>query len=260
MSWLSNAGSQLTGIALSQSPTMNADKVSNPGVIGPGKYTDISVPNAGSQTVQASTSPSAASSDFGSNLSGIGSLLGGTASVIGGILNYHQQKKANKLAQKQFEANLAFQKDQFYNAIQHRVVDASKAGVHPLAALGVNPHGSASPTAHVQSATGLGHALQNATSSINSYFDNVIKTAQLDLLASQVAANKAISIKHIADANRSNADTDFTRKEIANYHVYRGINSAINAVGAVGKIFRPPVVRPTTHYNTNYNPMFQKVY
>lgn len=161
------------------------------------------------------------------------SLLGGVGSVVGGLLSWSEQKKANKIAQKQFAENLAFQKDQFYNAIQHRVVDALKAGVHPLAALGISAHGSASPTAHVQSATGLGNAVASLSSVVNSYFENALKHRHLDMLDSQIGANKALAIKYSADAGRQLAETAYTNKELNNYHLYRTwdrINNSLNVV------------------------------
>lgn len=193
----------------------NVDVVSN-APVNPGS---VSVP------VASSSGPDWAS--------GAGALLGGLGSVVGGLLSYHEQKKANKIAQQQFAENLAFQKDQFYNAMQHRVRDALKAGVHPLAALGVSAHGSASPTAHVQSATGLGQAVSSLSSSINSYFENAIKQSQLDMIQSQIATNKALAIKYSADAGRQIAETAYTNKELNNYNVYRiwdRVNNTINAL------------------------------
>lgn len=257
-SWLSSAGSQVSNMAMSQSTV--------PGQIGPTGSHDfssgpISIPvaNVGSSVSDAASG--SGSSSIGFNMLGAGSLLSAGADIIGGLMSYHQQKKANKEAKRQFNEMLAFQKDQFYNAAQHRVADAAKAGIHPLAALGINPHGSASPTAHVQSATGLGHALQSAGGVINQFFENRLKDAQLSLLDSQIATNKALAIKYAADANRATADTDYTRKEIANYHIYRGINTAVNAIGAGARLLKPAsVIRPTTHYNYNSNPVFQRIY
>lgn len=188
--------------------------------------------NPGSVSYPVSSAP-VSSSGGSTNWAGIGSMLGGVGSIVGGILSYNQQKKANQIAQQQFAENLAFQKDQFYNSMFHRVNDAIHAGVHPLAALGVSAHGSASPTAHVQSATGLGQALQNAGSSINAYFDNVIKQKQVEVLDTQIASNKALAMKYGADAGRQISETALTNKDVDNYHLYRAWGAVNNSIGAI---------------------------
>lgn len=233
---------------------------------GSGSFTGLSpassVPNTGSDAADALDSNDSASA--ASYLPGAASLLKAGGSVVGGLLNYFEQRKVNKEARRQFNEALAFAKDQFYNAAQHRVADAAKAGIHPLAALGINPHGSASPTVHGQSATGLGHALQTASGAVQQYLDNRIRSAEIDLIDSQVVSNKALAVKHAADAGRSLADTDLARKDLANYHVYRGINSVINGIGSIGRLasgfFRRSASHPTVHYNYNSNPTFQRIY
>ncbi|UPW41364.1 DNA pilot protein [Dipodfec virus UA06Rod_22] len=203
------------------------------GLSGQGYYPSF---NAGAVSYDSPSAPSTSVSS-GSNtseyLAGLGGLLGGASSIIGGIFNYKQQKKANKEAKRQFNEMLAFQKDQFYNAMQHRVTDAYKSGVHPLAALGVNPHGSASPTAHYQSATGLGNSLQSIGAAVNSGFENAQRAAQLSAIESQIAANKALAIKYSTDAGRNIAETEMTRKELKNYHLYRAWNSVNNTIRSV---------------------------
>lgn len=211
---------------------------------------------AGSVSSSGSVNPGSitvyTSSPHDSWSSGLGSLMSGAGTLVGGLLTYDEQKKANKIAQQQFDENLKFQKDQFYNAIQHRVKDALKAGVHPLAALGVSAHGSASPTAHVQSATGLGQAVSSLSNAVNSYFENSVKQSQLDMIQSQIATNKALAIKYSADAGRQIAETAYVNKELANYNVYRiwdRINNSLNSVfggvraGAMVKGMSRPINR-----------------
>jgi hypothetical protein len=60
------------------------------------------------------------------------------ATVIGGMLNYGSSSSASKRA-------IKLQKEMAKNGIQWRVADAKKAGLHPLAALGMSPN-QATPT------------------------------------------------------------------------------------------------------------------
>lgn len=212
------------------------------------KLASFSAVNTGSIPSVGGSQHAPAPSVGGLDLLGYGSLVSAGANIVGGLLGYRQQKKANAEAKRQFDAMLAFQKDQYYNATKNRVADAARAGIHPLAALGINPHGSASPTAHVQAATGLGNAVQAMSHSADVWLENRIKSAQLSTLDSQIAVNKALAVKYAADANRATADTDYIRKDIANYHIYRGINSAVNAIGAIGGVVNTGVRNATMHY------------
>lgn len=216
--WNSGSGKELSGVS---------DLTSNAPVndVNPGSVTQYDEPVAYYVTDDAPGKSS------WKNL--LGAALGGVGSIVGGLLNYKQQKEANKIAQQQFAENLAFQKDQFYNAIQYRVADAIKAGVHPLAALGISAHGSASPTAHVQAATGLGSAVQNTAAIVNSFFENAIKSATLDEISSRVVANRALAVKYSADAGRQVAETAYTNKDLNNYHLYRVWNSINSSIGAI---------------------------
>lgn len=207
-----------------------------------------SVPNSGSVSVESSAPPSSSRDSGSYGAAGFGSVLQGVGSVVGGILSYNEQKKANAIAEKQFRENLAFQKDQFYNAIQHRVSDAKKAGVHPLAALGISAHGSASPTAHVQSATGLGHGLQAASGAVSSYFDNLQRMEQVALMESQIKANESLSAKFDADTGLTISRTKGVNKDLANYHLYRVWDRVNNTLGRLTGIVRPAPV-----YNRTYN-------
>lgn len=73
----------------------------------------------------------------------VGGLLGGPAGAIAGasIGNAYDSSRAtgkqNALAQKQYDQNIALQKEFAQNSMQWRVDDAKKAGLHPMAALGI---------------------------------------------------------------------------------------------------------------------------
>ncbi len=74
---------------------------------------------------------------FSSIGNAIGGIVGGVGSAIGGILGANSQKDANSanldFARQQFE----YQKELHKNQLQWRVEDAKKAGLHPMAALGL---------------------------------------------------------------------------------------------------------------------------
>lgn len=66
----------------------------------------------------------------------IGPAIGGIASAIGGALG---EDSAQKSANKMYRRQVADNKEVLQNQVQWRVEDTVKAGLHPLAALGVNP-------------------------------------------------------------------------------------------------------------------------
>lgn len=243
-----DAAKQLTGYVV------NTSKKDTFGVKGP--ISSPLVPNVGSSSQQLTpmpknqSSPGMAGSVFPSVF---GALTSGVSNIVGGILSSKAQKEQNEIAERQFAEQMAFAKDQYYNAVQNRLVDAKKAGVHPLAALGVQPHGSASPTVHGQAATGLGQALQGLSGAVNSYFDNAQRAYSMELAAANIAATRAQEIKSLADAGRSIADTDYTRKEIANYNVYRVWNSINNSLGSVTRLVSPFRVNKTYNIDNNQN-------
>lgn len=77
-------------------------------------------------------------SSVGKAISGsLGGIVGGAASLVGGILGNKSQKSVNnanlEFARQQFE----YQKELHKNQMQWRVEDAKKAGLHPMAALGL---------------------------------------------------------------------------------------------------------------------------
>lgn len=66
---------------------------------------------------------------------GLGSILGGIGGLFGGKSS-GAAKEARHIQYDTWQMN----KDLAYNGVQRRVEDANKAGVHPLAALGMNPY------------------------------------------------------------------------------------------------------------------------
>uniref|UniRef100_A0AAU8AV95 DNA pilot protein n=1 Tax=Dulem virus 110 TaxID=3145587 RepID=A0AAU8AV95_9VIRU len=81
---------------------------------------------------------------FSSIGNAIGGIVGGAANVVGGILGMNSQDKANAAISEANAANLALAREQFEyqkelhkNQMQWRVEDAKKAGLHPMAAIGL---------------------------------------------------------------------------------------------------------------------------
>lgn len=74
---------------------------------------------------------------FGSIGNAIGGIVGGVGNIVGGILGNKSESAANSanmgFAREQFE----YQKELHKNQLQWRVEDAKKAGLHPMAALGL---------------------------------------------------------------------------------------------------------------------------
>jgi len=78
---------------------------------------------------------------------GIGQAIGAAVSAVGGgIGGYYAQKSAEKAARKQYERERVENREILQNQIQWKTADAIKAGLHPLAALGVNPASGPSGT------------------------------------------------------------------------------------------------------------------
>ncbi len=80
----------------------------------------------------------------------IGGIVGGAANVVGGILGNKSQSSANSanldFARQQFE----YQKELHKNQLQWRVEDAKKAGLHPMAALGLQSSSFSPVSSNVQ--------------------------------------------------------------------------------------------------------------
>lgn len=132
----------------------------------------------------------------------IGGLVGGPAgAVIGaGIGNAYDSSKAsskaqnkqNELAQSQYDQNVALQKEFAQNSMQWRVDDAKKAGLHPMAALGLQGS-SFSP---VQTINYAGYQDNTASNLMNAISDmgqsvNYASTKGKDSQQQQVAVRLA---------------------------------------------------------------------
>lgn len=83
----------------------------------------------------------------------LGGIAGAVGNVVGGVLG-------NKSAESTAQANYAAQKEFAQNGIRWKVDDAKAAGIHPLAALGVN-NASFSPSFTAGDYSWLGDAGQN---------------------------------------------------------------------------------------------------
>lgn len=148
-------------------------------------------------------------------LQGIGSIIGG----IGGIAGSRADRKAQK---EQFERNYNIQKEFAQNSIQWRVDDAKKAGLHPLAALGM-AGGSYTPTSYNSNYAQSGAMLGDAVSGLGQVLDKnarKMSNLQLELLKGQVESQKLQNEglkKTIAgqQSNQMNSVNDGLSKRIA---------------------------------------------
>lgn len=79
-------------------------------------------------------------SSIGDAISGsLGGIVGGVGSLLGGVLGNKSQGSANAANLAFAREQLEYQKELHKNQIQWKVEDAKKAGLHPLAGLGVSP-------------------------------------------------------------------------------------------------------------------------
>lgn len=89
----------------------------------------------------------------------IGELIGGVSKLIGGYMNQNAQENANAANQAQWQTSQAYQHLANTHNIQWKVADAKAAGLHPLAALGVQPAGGPASAVGVSPETGMGDAV-----------------------------------------------------------------------------------------------------
>lgn len=68
-----------------------------------------------------------------------GDLFSGGSNLVGGILGHSATKDRNDTSAALTREQVAYQKELAKNQIQWRVEDAKKAGLHPMAALGLSP-------------------------------------------------------------------------------------------------------------------------
>lgn len=102
----------------------------------------------------------------------IASAAAGLASgVMGSINSSHEAKALRKQAQYQFD-------QQMDTSVQRRVVDALKAGINPLVALGANT--TASPTIHAGGTSGSGEIIANTGADVGNHLGNALNQALED--------------------------------------------------------------------------------
>lgn len=92
----------------------------------------------------------------------LGSIIGAAGGIASSLFGSSSQKKANEQNLQLAREQLAYQKELAHNQVQWRVEDAKKAGLHPLAALGVSPmsYSPVSGSAVGADYSGVGQSLQ----------------------------------------------------------------------------------------------------
>jgi len=126
----------------------------------------------------------------------LGAIIGAGANLLGGILGNNQQKKTA-------EQNIQLQKDFAQNAIQWKVEDAKKAGVHPLYALGAQTS-SFSPVSVGDSLSGsISSAGQDISRAVNATSDQTTRT------------NAAASALTALQLERGRLENDILKQDLA---------------------------------------------
>lgn len=119
--------------------------------------------------------------------------LGGAqigSNIAGGLLSASGSKKATK-------KNIHWQREQLQNAIQYRVADAKKAGIHPLYALGANIQ-SPSPIQAGgdelgRSVSDMGQGLGQLSQRYLTQPERAIQQANIDVMQSEGEKNRAMA-------------------------------------------------------------------
>lgn len=88
-------------------------------------------------------------------------IIGAGAQLIGGLLGRQSAKEANEANARNAANNIALQREFAQNAIQWKVQDAEKAGLHPLAALGANTMSFSPVSVGATGADPLGDSLRS---------------------------------------------------------------------------------------------------
>lgn len=150
--------------------------------------------------------------------------IGALADLGGGLVD---QYFAGKAADKSYK----FQKKVLQNSVQWRVDDAIRAGIHPLAALGMNP--ASGPSVSVGS-SGLGGAIANMGGNISRAAEALLTPT--DKLAAQSA---------LLDIEQKQANIDLTRAQLA------GAQKALLTQGSTpGIASNLPVLPPGALYGS----------
>lgn len=132
----------------------------------------------------------------------LGSILGAVGSIFGASKAAKAQKQANRITQKNNEAQLAFAREQLKNSVRYRVNDAKAAGIHPLAALGANV-GTVTPSlASPMAATAMGDGIAAGASqlgnAVDKYFAQDMQNLQTELLKAQIDQVKSVTSMNVA--------------------------------------------------------------
>ena len=94
----------------------------------------------------------------------VGGVLGAATSLFGSYKSAESQRKANEMNMQLAREQMAYQKELAQSQIQWRVEDAKKAGLHPMAALGLSPMSyspvSGSAVGSTYDYSGVGNSLQ----------------------------------------------------------------------------------------------------
>lgn len=141
----------------------------------------------------------------------IGDLISAASKLIGGYMSGNEQENANATNQANWQTSMAYQDLVNKNTIQWKVQDAQKAGLHPLAALGVNTAGGPTSFIGATPSTGMGNAVSDMGQDLSralrasetqqrraESFDTAIrgldienKQLQNELLRSRIAVSRA---------------------------------------------------------------------
>lgn len=87
-------------------------------------------------------------------------LIGGATRLLGGFFGQQSADRANEIAQQTAAQNIALQREFAQNAIQWKVADAQRAGIHPLYALGASTASFSPVSVGVSGASPMAEALQ----------------------------------------------------------------------------------------------------
>uniref|UniRef100_A0AAU8AZ23 DNA pilot protein n=2 Tax=Dulem virus 92 TaxID=3145803 RepID=A0AAU8AZ23_9VIRU len=106
----------------------------------------------------------------------VGGALGAATSLFGSNKSAKSQQKANEMNMQLAREQMAYQKELAQSQIQWRVEDAKKAGLHPMAALGLSPMSyspvSGSAVGSTYDYSGVGNSLQQMGQNIDAHVMN----------------------------------------------------------------------------------------
>lgn len=127
--------------------------------------------------------------------------ISAAGSILGGIIG-------NKSAKQQQERSEAFQREVLQNQMQWRKSDAQKAGLHPLAVLGMSPATGASSVV----GDSLGSGISDAASKIGEYVASKdLHKLQVQEIQSRINLNEANAAKAASQAARTASGSNFSQ-------------------------------------------------